>query len=66
MPGGIVINPELSSRAFRIASTDAYINLSPENRLRFIREVERVNRFDELPEKCKDVLIAGEREMQGY
>jgi len=28
--------------------------------------VERVNRFDELPEKCKDVLVAGEREMQGY
>ncbi len=64
--GGIAINPELSKRAFKITRTDAYINLSPEGRLRFIREVERVNRFEELPDKCKDVLKAGEREMEGY
>ena len=59
-------NPALSTRAFKIVNTDAYLNLSPENRLRFIREVERVDRFEELPEKCKDVLKAGEREMEGY
>lgn len=60
------MNPELSRRAFRIVNTDAYTNLSPQGRLRFIHEVERVDRFEELPEKCKDVLVAGEREMQGY
>ncbi len=60
------MNPELSKRAFRITRTDAYINLKPEDRLRFIREVERVGRFEELPDKCKDILKAGEREMEGY
>ena len=60
------MDPELSKRAFRITRTDAYINLKPQDRLKFIDEVERVNRFDELPERCKDILKAGEREMEGY
>lgn len=64
--GGIAIDPELSKRAFRITRTEAYIKLKPEDRLRFIREVEQANRFEDLPEKCKDILKAGEREMEGY
>jgi hypothetical protein len=56
----------LSKRAFKITRTDAYINLKSEDRLKFIHEVERVNRFEELPDKCKDILKAGEREMEGY
>jgi len=56
----------LSKRAFKITRTDAYVNLSPDDRLKFIREVERVNRFEELPDKCKDILKAGEREIEGY
>ncbi|HUL62258.1 MAG TPA: hypothetical protein VLT35_04280 [Methanocella sp.] len=60
------MDPELSKRAFRITHTDAYINLKPQDRLKFIHEVERVSRFDELPERCKDILKAGEREMEGY
>ncbi|OPY28506.1 MAG: hypothetical protein A4E28_01503 [Methanocella sp. PtaU1.Bin125] len=64
--GGIAINPELSRRALKITRTDAYVNLSPEDRQRFIREIESVNRFEELPDKCKDILKAGEREMEGY
>jgi hypothetical protein len=60
------MNSELSKRAFRITRTDTYTNLKPEQRLKFIHEVERVRDFDELPDKCKDVLKAGEREIQGY
>jgi hypothetical protein len=64
--GGNIINPELSKRAFKITRTDAYINLKPEDRLKFIHEVERVNKYEDLPDKCKDILKAGEREMEGY
>jgi hypothetical protein len=60
------MDPELSKRAFRITRTDAYICLKPRDRLKFINEVEKVNRFEELPEKCKDILKAGEREIEGY
>ncbi|HEY3273616.1 MAG TPA: hypothetical protein VGJ92_07645 [Methanocella sp.] len=60
------MDPELSKRAFRITHTDAYVNLKPEDRRKFINEVERVSRFEELPDKCKDIFKAGEREMEGY
>jgi hypothetical protein len=60
------MDPELSKRAFRITHTDAYINLKPSDRLKFINEVEKVGRFDELPDRCKDILKAGEREIEGY
>ena len=60
------MDPELSKRASRITRTDAYTNLKPQDRLKFINEVEKVSRFEELPDKCKDVLKAGEREMEGY
>ena len=64
--GGITIDPELSKRAFKITHTDAYSNLKQEDRLKFIHEVERVKNFEELPDKCKDILKSGEREIQGY
>lgn len=40
--------------------------MKEEDRLKFIHEVEKVRSFEELPEKCKEVLKAGEREIQGY
>ncbi len=40
--------------------------MKQEDRLKFIHEVENVNSYEELPEKCKEVLKAGEREIQGY
>jgi hypothetical protein len=60
------MDPELSKRAFRITRTDAYINLKPPDRLKFINEVEKGGRFDELPDRCKDILKAGERGIEGY
>lgn len=60
------MDPELSKRAFKITRTDAYTNMKEEDRLKFIHEVEKVRSFEELPEKCKEVLKAGEREIQGY
>ena len=64
--GGITIDPELSKRAFKITHTDAYTNMKQQDRLKFIHEVERVNSYEDLPDKCKEVLKAGEREIQGY
>lgn len=66
MPWGIRIDPELSKRAYKITRTDAYVNMKPQDRLKFIHVVESVNSYDELPEKCKDIIRSGEREMQGY
>jgi hypothetical protein len=60
------MDPELSRRAYRITRTDAYTNMRQEDRLGFIREVERVKSYEELPETYKDIIKAGEREMQGY
>jgi len=64
--GGISIDPELSKRAFKITHTDAYTNLKPQERLKFIEEIERVNKFEDLPDRCKNIIISGEREIQGY
>lgn len=64
--GGIGIDPELSKRAFKITHTDAYTNMKQQDRLKFIHEVEKVRNYDELPERCKEVIKAGEREIQGY
>lgn len=60
------MDPELRRRAYMITRTDAYTNMRQEDRLKFVREVERVNSYEELPEKYKDIIKAGEREIQGY
>lgn len=63
---GYSMNPELSRRAFRITHTDVYTNMNQEDRLKFIRTVESVNSYEELPDRYKEVIRAGERETQGY
>lgn len=60
------MNPELSRRADRVRGTDVYANLSASDRLKFAEAIHQVLDFDQLPKKCKDIIISGERELQGY
>jgi len=60
------ITPEyvaLSRRAGRIMNTDVMFNISDEERNDFVRTVgNEMGGFDKLPERYKQLIIAGEKE----
>lgn len=57
---------KLYRRARRITHTDAFVNLNPNERNEFLDRARNSRSEDDLPNKCKEILSAGEREIQGY
>lgn len=57
---------KLYRRAKRISHTDAFVNLNHNERDKFLDLARNSRSEEELPEKCKEILSAGERELQGY
>lgn len=57
---------KLYRRARRITHTDAFVNLNSQERNEFLERARSSRNEEDLPEKCREILTAGERELQGY
>ncbi|MCD1295152.1 hypothetical protein CUJ83_09095 [Methanocella sp. CWC-04] len=57
---------KLDKRVKRISRTDAFLNLSKVERQKFENAVEHAESLEQLPDRFRNIILSGERELQGY